>query len=147
MRSKLGLFNEEPEDEALIEGLFNIMHKYHADYTNTFTALTFDEQPETDLFDSPEFKEWYKLWQERLGRQQEYEASMFQLMRDSNPTVIPRNHRVEEALEAAVEHGDYSVMEKLLKVLAYPYEHSQEQAVYAAPPAPSACRYRTFCGT
>jgi uncharacterized protein YdiU (UPF0061 family) len=68
-------------------------------------------------------------------------------MRKSNPAVIPRNHRVEEALAAAVEKGDYSVMEKLLKVLSDPYAHSDEQAEFCAPPAPSTLPYRTFCGT
>ncbi|MNN82212.1 hypothetical protein D3C81_1991230 [compost metagenome] len=68
-------------------------------------------------------------------------------MRSSNPSVIPRNHRVEAALEAAVEHGDYSVMERLLAVLAAPYAYTPEQEEYAAPPEPSACAYQTFCGT
>ncbi len=147
MRSKLGLFNNEKEDEALIERLLSLMHKYQADYTNTFRALTFDKIEGTPLFDASEFKEWYKLWQERLGRQQEDEDTSHQLMRSSNPAVIPRNHRVEEALNAAVKGEDYSVMERLLKALSDPYAHSFEQDEYAQPPAPSNCRYQTFCGT
>ncbi len=66
---------------------------------------------------------------------------------NSNPAVIPRNHRVEEALKAAVEHGDYSVMERLLDVLSSPYAHSSEQTEYCTLPAPSNRPYQTFCGT
>ena len=68
-------------------------------------------------------------------------------MRDSNPAVIPRNHRVESALEAAVKQGDYSVMEQLLEVLSSPYAHSPEQADYSTLPAQSTSPYQTFCGT
>jgi uncharacterized protein YdiU (UPF0061 family) len=68
-------------------------------------------------------------------------------MRDNNPAVIPRNHRVEEALKKAVESEDYSVMERLIDVLSKPFAHSPDQADYATPPEPSSCPYRTFCGT
>jgi uncharacterized protein YdiU (UPF0061 family) len=67
-------------------------------------------------------------------------------MRNSNPALIPRNHRVEAALEAAVQ-GDYSVMEQLLAVLSNPYAHYPEQADYSTLPTPSTRPYRTFCGT
>ena len=147
MRAKLGIFNEELEDESLIEDLLSMMQKYRADYTNTFRALTFDKPEDTVLFGTPEFAQWHELWQARLGRQQESKASSHQLMRNSNPAVIPRNHRVEEALEAAVKQGDYSVMERLLDVLSSPYAHSPEQADYSTLPAQSTRPYRTFCGT
>jgi len=78
------------------------MHKYRADYTNTFRALTFEEKEDTVLFGSTELTKWHELWQARLCWQQESKASSLQLMRNSNPALIPRNHRVEEALEAAV---------------------------------------------
>ncbi|MPN28161.1 hypothetical protein SDC9_175600 [bioreactor metagenome] len=68
-------------------------------------------------------------------------------MRNSNPAVIPRNHRVEEALEVAVKKGDYTVMERLLKVISKPYDHSKEQIDYFALPETSNRPYRTFCGT
>jgi serine/tyrosine/threonine adenylyltransferase len=147
MRAKLGIFNEEPEDESLIEGLLSMMQKHRADYTNTFSSLTFDKQSDAVLFGTEEFAQWHELWQARLGRQQESKASSHQLMRNSNPALIPRNHRVEEALEAAAKHGDYSVMERLLDVLTNPYSHTPEQAEYATLAEPSTCRYRTFCGT
>ncbi len=147
MRAKLGIFNEEPQDESLIEGLLSMMQKYRADYTNTFRALTFDTPEDTSLFGTAEFAQWHELWQARLGRQQEPKASSQQLMRSSNPAVIPRNHRVEDALEAAVKQGDYSVMERLLDVLSSPYAHSPEQADYSTLPAQSDRPYQTFCGT
>ena len=147
MRAKLGIFDEEPEDESLIESLLSIMEKHRADFTNTFRALTFDKPEDMFLFGTTEFAQWKALWQARLGRQQQPAASSHQLMRDNNPAVIPRNHRVEEALEAAVNDGDYSVMERLLQVLSSPFAHSPEQAEYCAQPAPSARPYRTFCGT
>lgn len=147
MRAKLGIFNEELEDEALIEGLLSMMKKYGADYTNTFNALTFDKRPDADIFVSTDFDQWYDLWQARLGRQQESKASSQQLMQRNNPALIPRNHRVEEALQAAVKHRDYSVMERFIDVLSCPYAHSPEQAEYSVLPEKSNRSYRTFCGT
>lgn len=147
MRAKLGIFNEEQEDEALIEDLLNMMQKYGADYTNTFRALTFNKLSDTMMFDTTEFTQWHELWQARLDRQQEPKASSYQLMQSNNPAIIPRNHRVEEALEAAVKHGDYSVMERLINVLSCPYGHSPEQEDYSTLPEKSDRPYRTFCGT
>lgn len=147
MRAKLGLFNEDTEDELLIEDLLSIMQKHQADYTNTFRALTFDQPQDSHLLDTPEFARWHEKWQVRLSRQQESQEASRQLMRNSNPAVIPRNHRVEEALAAAVQGGDYSVMERLLAVLTNPYVHSTEQSQYAKLPPQSDRPYRTFCGT
>ncbi|MEK4229600.1 protein adenylyltransferase SelO [Solibacillus sp. FSL H8-0538] len=147
MRAKLGIFTEETADESLIKELLDLMQKYNADYTNTFRDLTFNQLENTVLFGKKEFAQWVEKWQARLGRQQQSKAESQQLMRDSNPAVIPRNHRVEEALKAAVEQGDYSVMERLLEVLANPYAHTPEQKEYATLPAPSNWPYQTFCGT
>lgn len=147
MRAKLGLLGGEPEDELLIRDLLQWMEKNRADFTNTFRALTLGLAEDSDLVQSPEFVRWQERWQARLGRQQSTEEAVRQLMRSSNPSVIPRNHRVEAALEAAVEHGDYSVMERLLAVLASPYAYTPEQEEYTTPPGPSACAYQTFCGT
>ena len=147
MRAKIGLFNEESQDESLIEDLLTMMKKYDVDYTNTFRALTLDIIEDTALFGKPDFSQWYEKWKERLGRQGESRDKSIQLMKSSNPSVIPRNHRVEAALEAAVEKGDYSVMEKLLTVLSNPYAYNPEQDEYSALPDPSCGPYRTFCGT
>ncbi|WP_371361713.1 Protein adenylyltransferase SelO [Sporomusa rhizae] len=147
MRAKLGIFTEEEEDEVLIKNLLNMMHKYHADYTNIFLALTFDKIADTVLHGTAEFTQWYEAWQTRLGRQHESKAASQKLMKNSNPAIIPRNHQVEAVLEAAVKHGDLSKMNQFLKVLSTPYAHSPEQVEYAKPPESSSCPYRTFCGT
>ncbi|WP_240420165.1 protein adenylyltransferase SelO [Paenibacillus periandrae] len=147
MRAKLGMFNEESEDESLIEDLLVMMQKYRADYTNTFRALTMDQLDDSVLFGTEEFAQWHELWLARLSRQQEPQASSHQLMRNSNPAIIPRNHRVEEALEAAEQQEDYSVMERLLDVLSSPFAYSPEQTDYTTLPAPSTRPYRTYCGT
>ncbi|MGM7634921.1 protein adenylyltransferase SelO [Bacillus sp. Hm123] len=147
MRAKLGLFNEETEDKTLIDNLLKMMQEHRADYTNTFRAFTLNQPEDTVLFGAAEFTEWHQQWQERLARQPELKAASNELMRSSNPAIIPRNHRVEEALEAAVEQGDYSVMERLVAVLSDPYAYSSEQVEYCTLPAPSGKPYRTFCGT
>ncbi|RXT04905.1 YdiU family protein [Ammoniphilus sp. CFH 90114] len=147
MRGKLGIFNEEEGDESLFEDLLSVMQKNRADFTNTFRALTLGKPEDTVLSDDQAFAQWLKRWQERRGRQQEPEASSYELMRSSNPSVIPRNHRVEEALEAAVKREDYSVVERLLEVLAKPYAYDPEKADYCQLPEASARPYRTFCGT
>ena len=147
MRGKLGLFNEETEDSTLVEELLNLMHAHGADYTNTFRALTFDKLQGSELFEAAEFKEWLSSWQARLERQEESPERSHQLMRDSNPAVIPRNHRVEEALAAAEFQGDYSVLHRLLAVLAEPYAHTPAQEAYTEPAGPTSGPYQTFCGT
>ncbi|MEH7154681.1 protein adenylyltransferase SelO [Neobacillus drentensis] len=147
MRVKLGIFNEEKEDKILVQELLTMMEKYKADYTNTFRSLSIEKPEDTVVFKTPEFKQWYEKWQARLGRQQEPKTSSLQLMRSSNPAVIPRNHRVETALEAAVDQEDYSVMERLLNVLSSPYAHSPEQDEYCKLPEQPAQPYRTYCGT
>jgi uncharacterized protein YdiU (UPF0061 family) len=147
MRAKLGIFNEEENDESLTKDLLSIMYNKQADFTNTFKALTINEFSNITMFDTNEFKQWYVLWEERLKRQKESKEDSYNLMRSSNPAVIPRNHRVEEALEAAQDNEDYTVMKKLLKVLSDPFAYSVEQEEYSAVPKKTSCGYRTFCGT
>lgn len=147
MRAKLGIIQTETIDETLIENLLDLMRQHRVDYTNTFLDLTFDRTKGNTLFDSAEFGQWRELWQARLSRQTEPKAVSYQLMRNNNPALIPRNHRVEAALEAAVNQGDCSMIEKFLQVLANPYAHSSEQAEYAVLPEQSNRTYRTFCGT
>jgi uncharacterized protein YdiU (UPF0061 family) len=147
MRAKLGLLNEEKEDETLIADLLKMMQAYQGDYTNTFRKLTFEKHEDSALFKSREFARWHEQWQARRGRQEKSNELSQQMMRSSNPAVIPRNHRVEEALRAAVEERDYSVMEKLLQVLAKPFAHTPDQEEYCKLPEPSNIPYRTFCGT
>lgn len=147
MRAKLGLFSEEEQDEALVSELLRLMYKFKGDYTNTFRALTLNSITDTDLFNSPEFSLWHDMWKARLARQEQSEDEIYGLMKRNNPAVIPRNHRVEEALDAAVSRGDYSVAIKLLEVLKKPYGYTKEQDEYAKTPPPSLYPYKTFCGT
>ncbi|WP_085508172.1 protein adenylyltransferase SelO [Thalassobacillus devorans] len=147
MRKKLGIQNEEEKDEKLIEDLLDIMKNHRADFTNTFRLLTLGKPEDTAMNESPEFKQWYERWQHRLDRQDLSKTSAYQEMKKVNPAIIPRNHRVEEALEAAVQNSDYSVTERLLEVLSDPYAYSPEQEEYTTLPAPSRLPYRTYCGT
>lgn len=146
MRSKLGLFNEDTQDESLIEELLNMMQKYKADYTNTFVSLTFGKPEDTPLYETQEFIPWYEKWQLRKSQQKETQEQSTQLMRTSNPALIPRNHKVEAALEAA-EKGDLSLMNQLLNALSKPFAHLPEQCAFAILPEQSNKPYRTFCGT
>ncbi|SEH89509.1 Uncharacterized conserved protein YdiU, UPF0061 family [Halobacillus karajensis] len=147
MRKKLGMMTEEAQDEPLIDDLLEIMKNNKADYTQTFRALTLGRPDKTTMYGKSAFTNWHKQWKARLERQKTSENDVRDLMKQSNPSIIPRNHRVEEALEAAVENGDYQLVEKLLSVLADPYAYSKEQEVYAELPDPSTQPYRTFCGT
>ena len=147
MRRKIGIFNEELQDKALIEDLLDLMEKYQADFTNTFLSLTFDIYKEENLlFNSEEFKYWMEKWQERLERQEESLEESKNLMKANNPAIIPRNHRVEEAISAA-EKGNYKVMGKLLEALKNPYDHREEQKEYSKLPPKSEFKYKTYCGT
>ncbi|MBO7744658.1 YdiU family protein [Paenibacillus sp. MWE-103] len=146
MRAKLGLFGEEAEDEALVQDLLALMQRHRADYTDTFLALTHGRTAGSALLEAPAFAEWRERWQARRGRQAESAEDAERTMRAANPAVIPRNHRVEEAL-AAAEQGDYGVLERLLAALSDPYAHAPGQAAFAALPEPAARPYRTYCGT
>lgn len=146
MRAKLGLFSEEKEDAAFIGELLLLMYKYHADYTNTFLALTFDKINETVFHDKEDFMLWHQKWQARLSSQPQDKAACLELMKKTNPAVIARNHRVEEALSAAAKEN-YSPLLKLLDILSCPYAHSAKQAAYAAPAPQCDVPYRTYCGT
>ena len=144
MRAKLGLFNEEPTDAELAENLLAIMQKQKADFTNTFRDLSGDLMTIEALATDEEFKPWRTLWQERLSRQPQDWNEARALMRRHNPAYIPRNHKVEEALAAAGNQGDLSVVEKLLDVLRQPFDYERQLPEYSRP---SGCAYQTFCGT
>lgn len=144
MRAKLGILDDAEDDLSLIGELLEMMQKSQADYTNTFRALTIDKLEQEKLFETEAFTGWYKVWKQRISTQEE--ASTREMMRKSNPAIIPRNHLVEEALEAAVKREDYSVMEELLQALSNPYDEQQE-IKFCSIPSPSTSPYRTYCGT
>ena len=146
MREKLGLRTAEADDAELIQALLDWMEKSRADFTNTFRDLSSGEPPAGDRYQDPAFQSWYTRWQSRLDRESEPRAAAVARMRAANPAVIPRNHRVEEALSAAEERDDLTPLHDLLAVLASPYEPTADAAKYRDPPADE-CGYRTFCGT
>jgi len=149
MRRKLGLFTAEAGDGALAQDLLNAMAEGEADFTLTFRRL----DPELDagvlpLFKNPDaYDAWAARWRERLAREPQDTASHRAAMRSANPAYIPRNHRVEAALAAAVERDDLAPFEELLKVLARPFEDRAEFAAYAEPPPEDQRVCQTFCGT
>jgi uncharacterized protein YdiU (UPF0061 family) len=150
LRAKLGLITEEEGDRELTKQLLDWMQTSGADFTTTFIALT--KSAETGQVDSadlnghPTFLEWNKRWTDRLERQNHSKHEVTTVMRRANPVIIPRNDRVEEAL-AAAQSGDLGVLQKLLKVLANPFEETLENEPYRAAPSPGGVPYRTFCGT
>ena len=146
MRKKLGLQTPETDDLELIQSLLGWMQKSKADFTNTFRDLSSAEPPAHDRYREPDFQAWHARWQLRLGRNGGANTSANTLMRTVNPAVIPRNHRVEEALSAAENQDDLSVLQRLLSVLATPYAECPDWAEYRDPP-PEGCNYQTFCGT
>jgi uncharacterized protein YdiU (UPF0061 family) len=145
MRRKLGLFNEEPEDAALFKKLLEWMHRTKADFTNTFAELTPDLSTRDEQPIDGEFQEWHDRWQARLRRQRNSPAESERLMRTSNPAFVPRNHLVESALTSA-EQGNSNLMDKLLDILASPYDYTRHAPDYRAA-GPGSNDYQTFCGT
>lgn len=143
VRAKLGLFTEENDDTALIQSLLDWMQQAQADFTNTFRVLSGSSS--ATLSQDPAYLDWHQRWKSRLSRQSQSSHEVTELMQRHNPVFIPRNHKVEEALAAAVEKDDLSVMQRLLAVLAKPYDHSQDHPEYSEPSNSES--YRTFCGT
>ncbi len=142
MRAKLGLFMAEDEDLALAHDLLKAMHEARADFTNTFVALT----ERASGREGGILPAWEDRWLQRLRRQPQDAGAVVARMRAANPRVVPRNHRVEEALSAAGQ-GDFAVMRRLLGVLVRPFQDEDENVPYAEPPKPGGGAYRTFCGT
>ena len=97
--------------------------------------------------DAGAYDKWSKIWRNRLSRESGPPEERTKLMRKVNPAVIPRNHRVEQALNAAVEHLDYGPFEKLVEVLSSPYEELEGQNEFMLPPKPEEHVMQTFCGT
>ena len=146
MGTKLGLAEADKQDERLVTDLLDWMHSNGADYTNTFRDLGRQVLPENQLYQSETFETWHRRWQERLGGEGRSLDSSLSLMRSVNPVVIPRNHKVEEALQAG-EEGNLNPFRNLLKALESPYEEADHLAPYQVPPKPSEKVHQTFCGT
>jgi len=133
-RAKMGLATEEPGDADLFAAVLRWMHDTRADFTSTFANLPSLAAP------------WHAQWQARSAREPASPADVGARMRRANPLVIPRNHRVEEAL-AAAEAGDVVPFERLLAALRAPYEATPANEPYRSGPPAGCGPYRTFCGT
>ncbi len=150
-RDKLGMLETHSDDADLIGALLKTMTETSADFTNTFRALCdaadgTDEGVRNELGDSAAGNDWLGRWRARLAREKVKPATRATRMRRANPAVIPRNHRVEAALEAAVT-GNLDPFEDLSRILASPWEESPESLRYRCPPEPHEVVHQTFCGT
>lgn len=146
MRAKLGLVGSQKEDKQLIFDLLDWMRKNYADYTNTFYELSQAGRPTSKLYQQKSFQDWYVRWQARLKKNSEPLASSLKVMKQTNPVIIPRNHKVEQALEAA-HHDDFKPFRDLLTALEEPYTDRAFIKSYQTPPTPNERVYQTFCGT
>ena len=150
LRAKLGLLSAEEGDYDLAREFLDWMKTAEADFTSSFAALT--KAAESGKMTGPlsfggaPLRAWHEKWTARLERQQKARSEIVAVMRRANPVVIARNHRVEEALAAAVG-GDFSVMQRLLEALRNPFGEKLENESYREAPAPGGQPYRTFCGT
>jgi uncharacterized protein YdiU (UPF0061 family) len=153
LRDKLGLFSERGDDQLLAQALLDTMAAAGADFTLTFRGLSEaagsgDNADVRALFEEPAaFDEWASLWRARLSDEPQSAEERRAAMRAVNPAFIPRNHRIEAVIQAAVWNDDYAPFEELLAVLARPFEDQPEFAAYADPPKPEERVCQTFCGT
>ena len=155
LQRKLGLTEAREGDFALAQDLLTRMAENAADFTLTFRRLSdgVGESSQNDevvsgLFEDPAvFDEWALRWRHRLASESRSAAERQTDMRSVNPAFIPRNHRVEEVIKAAVDEGDLAPFEQLIEVLVSPYDEQPSQERYAAPPRPEQIVRETFCGT
>jgi uncharacterized protein YdiU (UPF0061 family) len=145
MGSKLGLTEVSIKDEKLITDLLDWMHNNSADFTNTFRDLC-KKLPAGELYESETFQNWFARWQNRLKKEKQELETSYVLMRSLNPAVIPRNHKVEEALQAG-EKGDFDPLHALLHAIDKPYQDDEHLLPYQSPPRPEEKVLQTFCGT
>ncbi len=153
MRKKLGILTLEAGDPKLIEDFLSTMAEQRVDFTLAFrhlsAALYGNEEPLRALWMEPTgIAAWLVRWRDRLARDGAPPEEQAEVQRLANPIYIPRNHQVEIALKAAVEHEDLAPLDRLLTVLSHPFDEQPDAAAYALPAtADQAAGYRTFCGT
>ncbi|QXE03213.1 YdiU family protein [Terribacillus sp. DMT04] len=142
MYRKLGIQEAAASDEALVEDLLKWMEQTGADYTNTFRALTIDDL--ATIQQDEDFLSWKKRWDKRTSAV--HTETVRQTMKQANPNIIPRNHLVEEALDAA-GNGDYTLFDSLLEAVSDPYNYTPSDPKYTANPPEPDEPFQTFCGT
>ena len=145
MRDKLGLFGEDKNDRKLIDDLLNWMEKHKIDYTNTFCHLM-EIKIDDSTYKEEAFITWFEEWKKRSKLNNSSKEKQIELMKKNNPIVIPRNHKVEEALSEAYS-GNLEKMNKLNNVLKNPYSNQEDIAEYQVPAPMTDEKYQTFCGT
>jgi uncharacterized protein YdiU (UPF0061 family) len=154
LRRKLGLFTARDEDPELANDLLKAMAENAGDFTLTFRHLSDaaadaagDAEVRKLFADPAAFDAWAVRWRQRIATEPQDGIARQAAMRAVNPAFIPRNHRVEAIIRAAVDHNDFAPFEELLTVLAKPYEDQPALARYMAPPAQHERVLQTFCGT
>ncbi|AEU37550.1 protein adenylyltransferase SelO [Granulicella mallensis] len=154
LRRKLGLFTEREGDAALIQDLLDRMAANRADFTLTFRRLcdavagTEGDAAVRVLFADPKaYDSWAAGWRRRLEAEPVSREDRIASMRGANPAFIPRNHRVQAVIDAAVMRQDFQPFEELLDVVSRPYDDRAELERYAMPARPEECVTQTFCGT
>ncbi len=139
--AKLGFSSVQAGDDVLIDELLNIMERAEVDFTAFFANFRLGMG--RDLFVAPtEFDVWFANWTQRVCNETDVDT----LMEQHNPMVIPRNHRIEEAITAAVA-GDYTLFHRLHRALSAPFENNSEFEDLRLPPTPTQEVKATFCGT
>jgi uncharacterized protein YdiU (UPF0061 family) len=140
-RAKIGITHASGDDHVLINDLLDLMAAGQADFTNGFRALA-GSNPRDQFADPEAFDAWAARWRARLRD----EPDPVPVMTAANPAFIPRNHRIEQMIGAAVD-GDYGLFHRLNAVLKRPFDDQPDQADLARPPAPAEVVAATFCGT
>ncbi len=138
---KIGLAQATPQDAPLIGRYLSLLQRHKADFTNGFRALTRLSAP-ADLPADDDTRAWEQDWLRRLEQEDDPAATM----RQANPALIPRNHRVEQMIDAAVR-GDMAPLHRMMAALSDPWQERAEYGDLAQPPAPAEVVQATFCGT
>jgi uncharacterized protein YdiU (UPF0061 family) len=151
MARKLGLFTEQPEDGALGKDLLERMAANRSDFTLTFrklcSAAEGDDSVRIQFAEPAAYDDWAVKWRRRLEVEPDSAQTRATAMRLVNPAYIPRNHRVEGAIAAAVERDDFQPFEALLDAVTQPFEERVGLERFATPALPEECVLQTFCGT
>ncbi len=145
MKRKFGLIGEEKHDEKIITDFFSWMYKKKVDYTNTFCHLMNSLRKKNKIYDSEEFKNLKKNWENRVNFNSESETSL-RIMKEVNPLVIPRNHIVENAIKEAEANNNLEKFKNLMRVLENPYINNDEDESYQST-SENSKKYITYCGT
>jgi uncharacterized protein YdiU (UPF0061 family) len=152
MRSKIGLSKEEHNDIELVAQFLEIMAEEKADFTLSFRmlskALIGDKSRIKKLFsNSRRLDGWIMLWQERVSQENIAVETIANSMDKINPLYIPRNHKVEEALDEAVFKNNMRSFNIMLSVMQNPYDEIESNKSFAEAPISQDKSYKTFCGT